>query len=363
LLSLANEHNQPFFCGNFDVKRRKFTAASFTTLLGAGIDARPRPRRIRIGQIGLAHPHALGKLNAMLSLSETYEFVGVVEPDLNLRKRAKGVRFISMEELMNTKSLDAVAIETSVKDLVKTALPVVEAGKHVHLDKPAGPALEPFKRLLASADKQGLVVQMGYMLRYNPAFEFMFKSVKEGWFGEIMEIDAMMGKQAGPDLRKKLGVFPGGGFFELACHILDAAIYILGKPLKVRGFNLRTRAENGDHFADNQLAVLEYAKATATLRCNHNDPFGFPRRRFHLAGTKGGMEIQPLESGTFTLNLDQDRSRFRKGSQQVQLKGGRSYQAEFSDLAKAIRGEKAFSWSSKHDLAVHETLLKICKMD
>ncbi len=345
------------------MKRRKFIFSTASVLTGASLHARARRPRIRIGQIGLAHPHALGKLNAIRSLSETYDLIGVAEPDLSLRRRAKGVNFISLDQLMNTKGLEAVAIETRVKDLVTTALPVVETGKHIHLDKPAGPALAPYKKLLSSAERQKLAVQMGYMLRYNPAFTFMFKAVHEGWFGEIMEIDAMMGKKAGDDMRKELAEFRGGGFFELACHILDSVIYILGKPQAVHGINLRTREKAGDQFADNQLAILKFKKATACLRCNHNDPFGFPRRRFNIAGTRGGMEIQQLESGRFTLNLDQARGKFKKGSQTVQLKGGRSYTDEFADLAKVIRGEKKLAWSYQHDLTVHETLLKICGMN
>jgi len=98
------------------------------------------------------------------------------------------------------------------------------------------------------------------------------------------------------------------------------------------------------------------------LRCNHNDPFGFPRRRFNIAGTRGGMEIQPMESGRFVLNLDRARGVYKKGTQIVQLKGGRSYVAEFGDLAKAVRGEKELAWSYQHDLDVHETLLRICGM-
>jgi predicted dehydrogenase len=345
------------------MQRRKFIASTSTALVGANSYAQAKLPRIRIGQIGLAHPHASGKLSAIQSLRDTYNLVGVVEPDSSLRKRAKGVNFVSMDQLMNAKGLQAVAIETRVKDLVTTALPVVGEGKHIHLDKPAGPSLAPFKKLLQLAERQKLVVQMGYMLRYNPAFEFMFKAVREGWFGEIMEIDAMMGKKAGDGMRKELSAFSGGGFFELACHILDAAIHLLGKPTAVHGFNLRTREKEDDDFADNQLAVLQYEKATANLRCNHNDPFGFPRRRFNVAGTKGGMEIQPLESGRFILNLDQDRGKYKKGAQTVEMKGGRSYVAEFIDLAKVIRGEKKFAWSYQHDFDVHETLLKICSMD
>ena len=340
----------------------KCTATGSAALTAPAVLARTPPPRLRIGQIGLAHPHAAGKLKAIQSLKDTFELVGVVEPNAALRRRTPNVNFISMEELMNTRGLHAVAIETRVRDLMTTALPVVQAGKHIHLDKPAGPELAPFRKLLATAETNKLCVQMGYMLRYNPAFEFMFRAVREGWFGEIMELDAMMGKQANAALRKELAEFSGGGFFELACHILDATITVLGKPDRVLGINLRTGAAQGDTFADNQLAVLDYPKATATLRCNHNDPFGFPRRRFHIAGTRGGMEIQQLEGGRFTLNLDQARGPYKKGTQTVQLQGGRSYVAEFADLARVIRGEKKLAWSYQHDLTVHETLLKVCDM-
>ena len=343
------------------MNRRTFLTGT-TALAVPAVLGRTPPPRLCIGQIGLAHPHAAGKLKAIQSLKDTFELVGVVEPDAALRRRAQGVKFITLEELMNTPALAAVAIETRVRDLVTTALPVVEAGQHIHLDKPAGPELGPFRKLLATAEQKKLCVQMGYMLRYNPAFEFMFRAVQEGWFGDIMELDAMMGKKASAGLRKELAEFSGGGFFELACHILDAAIHVLGKPSRVMGINLRTQAAAGDTFADNQLAVLDYPKATATLRCNHNDPFGFPRRRFHIAGTRGGMEIQQLESGRFTLNLDQARGAYKKGTQSVQLQGGRSYVAEFADLARVIRSEKKLAWSYQHDLTVHETLLKVCGM-
>jgi len=345
------------------MKRRNFIKD-----VGVGTVAMPfvlkgaKPAKIKVGQIGLVHAHSRGKLGAIRSLEDEYDFIGVVEPDVNRRAGVKGVKFISEEELLNTRGLQVVAVETHVRDLVPTASRVLATRRHIHLDKPAGPSMTDFKTLVAVAKRQNLTIQMGYMLRYNPAFQFMFRAAREDWFGDIMEIDAMMGKMAGDGMRTDLAGFSGGGFFELACHILDSAVFILGKPKKVFGFNRRTRSEHGDTFADNQLGVLEYKKATACMRCNHNDPFGFPRRRFNIAGTKGGMEIQPMESGKFVLNLDRARKGYKKGTQTVQLKSGRSYVAEFVDLAKVIRGEKKLEWSYEHDLTVHETLLKICNM-
>ena len=344
------------------MKRRKFIGGIAVAIGAPTVLQGAAPEKIKIGQIGLVHAHSRGKLAAIRAMPDDYELVGVVEPDAARRKSVRGVKYISEEALLNTKGLRVVAVETSIRDLVPTAARVVATGRHVHLDKPAGPSLPAFQKLVADARRQKLTIQMGYMLRYNPAFQFMFRAVREGWFGEVMEIDAMMGKLAGAGMRKELEKYSGGGFFELACHILDSAIFILGKPQKVHGINRRTRAKQRDTFADNQLAVLEYPKATACLRCNHNDPFGGPRRRFNLAGTRGGMEIQPMESGKFVLNLDRARGVYKKGTQTVQLKGGRSYVAEFADLAKVIRGQKQLAWTYEHDLTVHETLLRICGM-
>ena len=77
------------------MNRRKFIFSTATLLTGASLHARARQPRIRIGQIGLAHPHSLGKLNAIGSLPDTYDLIGVVEPNLSLRKRAKGVNFMN----------------------------------------------------------------------------------------------------------------------------------------------------------------------------------------------------------------------------------------------------------------------------
>jgi predicted dehydrogenase len=194
------------------------------------------------------------------------------------------------------------------------------------------------------------------MLRYNPAFELLFQAVKEGWLGEITEIDAAMGKLADDQTRKELGGLPGGGMFELACHVMDIVVTLLGKPSKVHPYSTPQR---DDGVKDNQMAVLEYPKATAVVRCNHTDPFGGPRRRFNVTGTEGSFEIIPLESGKVNLSLKQARGAYKKGQQsfQLQVPKGR-YDLEFVDLAKVVRGEKKLAWDANHDITLHETVLR-----
>jgi len=249
-----------------------------------------------------------------------------------------------------------------VPHLVAAAKRAVAAGLHIHHDKPGGTTLGDFRELLRLAKRNEVTVQMGYMLRYNPAFQFMYRAVREGWLGEITEIDAMMGKMASASLRRELGRYDGGGMFELACHLVDSVVHLLGKPERVQAFTRRTQE---DGVADNQLAVLEYAKATATVRCNHRDVFGFSRRRFQIAGDRGVIEIRPLEPGNqLELSLATAKGGYRRGTQTVTLsnkRGGR-YDGEFADLARVIRGEAKLAWSYEHDLAVQETVLRAAGM-
>lgn len=328
------------------MKRRSFLLACGTAAFAADSHS-----RLRIGQIGTEHAHAAGKMASMRSLTDLWEVVGVAAT-----KGYDGVKTLTVEELLATPDLKAVAVETRVEDSCAIALRCIQAGKHVHLDKPGALNHDEFKAMRLEAEKHGLTVQMGYMLRHNPAFELLFQAVREGWLGEITEIDAAIGKRADGGTRVGIGQLEGGGMFELACHIIDATLTIMGKPASVASFSTPTR---DDGVKDNQMAVLQYPKATAVIRCNHADPFGGPRRRFNVTGTEGTFEIVPLESGKVNLSLTKARGSYKKGTQSFQLDVPKDrYAGEFIDLGKVVRGEKKFAWDAAHDIAVHETVLK-----
>lgn len=352
-------------------KRRQVLAAGVASglLSVRGGEAAQPTRRVRIGQIGTKHAHASGKLDTIRKYPDVFELVGVVEPDSQQRSRISKrspyseVRFLSESELLGTEGLDAVAIETDVLDLVPTAMRCLERGLHLHLDKPAGEDLEACRAMHELATENGLIIQMGYMLRYNPAFQFAHQLVRDGWLGEITEVNGMMGKFMPDAGRKELERFSGGGMFELACHLIDQVVWLLGKPSKVTA-HVRKTFPNKDDFADNQLAVLEYPKTLATIRCNHVDPMGGPRRQFSITGTQGTFEIRPLEpTPKARLGLDRPRGDFKKGYQDVSFAppAGR-YDGDLLDLAKVIRGNAKFAWDAAHDIAVQETVMRASGM-
>ena len=347
----------------------------------AGLLAADAPARIRVAQIGTSHAHASGKMDALRSLPDLYDVVGFAEPIAARQAAAQkaksfaGLKYLTEAEILADPTIQAVVIETTLEDSARAAFAALKAGKHIHLDKPGAEKHADFVALRRYAAEQKLTVQMGYMLRYNPGIQLLVRAVKEGWLGEVMEIDASMGKLLDEANRKRFAQIPGGGMYELACHLVDTVVTLMGPPTSVQAFGNATRAPS-DPFVDNQLAVLSYPKATVTIRCNHADPFGGPNRYITVRGTHGDMEIRPLESGEGILRLDQPRdtvkvcrevkgsmvmsaeNRFKKGENafELQVPKGR-YDEEFRDLARVLRGQ-AFSWSADHDIAVHATALR-----
>jgi predicted dehydrogenase len=352
------------------LQRREFLNGLGGAVLAAAVPARghadENPKRpIKVGQIGVGHAHA-GKLSVYRN-SREYEVVGVVEPDEELRKAAekqelyRGLTWMTRDQLLKTPGLQAVLVETRVRDLLDNAEACVAAGKHVHIDKPAGESLPQFRRILDAASKQKLLVQMGYMYRYNPAVVLLREFLTKGWLGEVFEVHAVMSKVIAPAERKRLAEFRGGMMFELGCHVLDLVIGVLGKPQAVTPF-VQHAAKLDDKLADNMLAVLSYPRAIATVKSSAMEVEGFDRRHLVVCGTEGTFHIQPLDNPAARVSLSQARGTYKKGTQDVTFPKYTRYVADAADMAKVIRGEKPTDFPYDHDLTVQETLLKACNL-
>ena len=320
--------------------------------------------KIIAGQIGTRHAHASGKVGTMRKFADSYDVVGVVEPDRERRAQLekqdayKGVTWMTEEQLLNTAGLQLVCVETEVKDLLDTAERCVAADLHIHLDKPAGESYPQFTRLVGEARRRKRVIQMGYMFRYNPGFEFLFKAIRKGYLGQIFEAHTVISKTVGDGTRAQLARYPGGTMFELGCHVIDSLIHAIGVPDKVTSYTRRTRPEN-DNLADNQLAVFEYPRATATVRSALMEVAGGRRRQIVVCGDEGTIAIRPLEPPTLSLTLSQPHGTFSRGTRDVELPqlGGR-YDGDFKDLVRVLRGEKELEFSYQHDLAVQKAVLQ-----
>lgn len=113
-------------------------------------------KKIKIGQIDIGHNHGEGKMLAVQKFPELFDVIGYAEENEEwIKKRDnlpcyKNSPRLSVQEIIEKS--DAVLVECDVWNLTKTAQMCVNAGKHVHIDKPASGTAEEFETLLKTAD-------------------------------------------------------------------------------------------------------------------------------------------------------------------------------------------------------------------
>ncbi len=335
-------------------------AIAFPSLTGLSQSAKTK---LKIVQIGTGHPHAGGKMNVYRK-SPDFEVVAVAEPNpklINAAKKSapyKDLPFITVEQALNTPDLKAVAIETEVRNLLDYAEKAIDAGYHIHLDKPAGSNFSHYQSIVKKAEQKKLMIQMGYMYRYNPAIMLMKDLLEKGWLGDPFEVQTTMSKVLSAGARKKIAEYPGGIMFELACHVIDLVVGVLGSPDKVTAFPRQSLQDADDDLLDNMLAVFEYPRATATVRSAALEVDGFSRRHIAVAGTEGTCHIQPLDRPVMKVTFSKARGKYTKGYQTIEFNPPyQRYVGDALDFAKIIRGEKESDYSPEHDLAVQKAVL------
>ena len=323
--------------------------------------------KIKIGQIGIGHNHGEGKMLAVQKFPELFEVIGYAEENEKwVEKRGnlpcyKDLPRLSVEEIIEKS--DAILVECDVWNLTKVAKMCVEAGKHVHIDKPASGTLAEFEELLNIAKEKNLTVQMGYMYRYNFAIQKLMDMINSGELGEIYQIDAEMSTYHSKEYREWLKHFKGGSMYIFGSHLIDLVVSILGKPEKVYPF-IKQTGFKGVYSDDNNFAVLEYDKAIARITNLSVEVNGWGMRRFAVMGSKGTVEIKPIE-----LNVEMTKSTtdiasnaYQDMKEKVDIKDVPTlsrYDEMMKDFYKSVIGEKENPYSYEHELAVQKTLCRV----
>lgn len=328
-------------------------------------------KKTKIGQIGICHEHAAAKMKSLRRMPEVYEIVGVVDDRATAAARFagddlkpyEGLTWLSEEELFSTPGLQAVMVETPNTDLVPTAMRCMERNLPMHMDKPGGEDLQAFGKLRKGCEERNLPFQMGYMFRSNPAMQLCLKAVREGWLGDVFEVQANMSHDYGGEAYQEyLAKFKGGIMFNLGCHLIDFVVAMLGRPGSITPF-LNTVPGSPSGSRNNCLAVLQYPQTTVMLHACSREVGGHSKRRLKVCGTRGTIELSPLERFDgqpleMRLTLLDGNEEYAAGTHIVDL-GVRHdrYADQLLELARMISGEIENPYTSEHDCLVQEVVL------
>jgi len=337
------------------MKRRVFLQAS-----AAMAAAQTAPAsKIRVGFYFMRHSHFSGKWKAALD-NPAYEIAGVHEPDAQWRAQTKGdFRFVSEEELLGDKSTQLIVVETPPALGLPFGRKVIEAGKHLHIEKPPTNQWQPFRDLVEEARRKQLLLQTGYVWRFHEGIRRAKEAMKQGWLGEVYLMRGTMHTDIAGQLRADVAPYRGGMMFELGSHQIDRVVDLFGRPKQVKSWLKKTSIGAKDGLADNTLAVLEYDNAMAVLSTSARMPGATQHRSFEIIGTEGAITIQPVEPGNrMRVSMREAKGPYKAGWQEIELPPQPRYTGDFKDMARAIQTRTPLTYSYDFELLVHETILR-----
>lgn len=329
--------------------------------------------KIKIAQIGMGHDHAPVVLKSLLRQSDVFEVVGLAVPEVEREKFASRLEefsdlLISVEDVFNDPTITAVAIETEEINLTNYAQMAADAGKHIHMDKPGGLSLADFERLIATVKEKHLVFHTGYMYRYNPYVMELMEQIKRGELGEIISVEAQMNCMHNAEKRQWLEAFPGGMMFFLGCHLIDFILQIQGQPKRIIPLHKSTGIE-GVTAKDYGMAIFEYEHGVSFAKSSAYEHGGFARRQLVVTGSKGRVELKPLE---WYEDLSKHQLQYTDRAYTTDVSwhdmGAQSrsplfdrYDTMMASFAAMTVGEKENPWSYDYELELYKTVLTACE--
>jgi predicted dehydrogenase len=141
-------------------------------------------QKIRAAVVGVGH---LGKWHAQkYAALEQSELVGIVDASPDRLKEMSSE--LAVEGFADVKDLlgkvDAVTIATNTPSHFELSSFFLENGIHVNVEKPMTTTVKEAEELCVLAEKQGLVLQVGHVERFNPALLAAREKLKSPLFIE-----------------------------------------------------------------------------------------------------------------------------------------------------------------------------------
>jgi predicted dehydrogenase len=180
---------------------------------------------VRIGVVGYGYWGP----NLVRNFAETAgaELVAVSDLDPKkletVKKRYPTVRTTTrFQELLEDKTIDAIAIATPVSTHFELGMAVLKAGKHLWLEKPMTETSLQAQKLVDEAEKRKLVLHVDHTFIYTGAVRKMAELVRSGDLGRVYYYDS---------IRINLGLFQRdvNVISDLGVHDFAILDYILGE--------------------------------------------------------------------------------------------------------------------------------------
>jgi scyllo-inositol 2-dehydrogenase (NAD+) len=249
-----------------------------------------------------------------------------------------GVQPFSHADLPGAPDVDAVVLCCRATEHVRYAIPLLQAGKHVLLEKPGATTLADHDRLCAAASAAPRsLLQIGYMRRFDPLFSEAHGLVAAGAIGEPLVVRMTSRDNEFPADEDPLET--GGFMLDMAVHDYDTACWMLGqRPVRVSAERQALvhpqLLEVGD--LDNAVVTVVFDRGgLATSHISRTCAFGHDIRA-EIMGREGSIFIGNGADGAGVTVLDSASGDRFPSDYQARFRD--AFRAEIADFVERCSG-------------------------
>lgn len=182
---------------------------------------------IGVGRIGSMHADLLARRVSGTAVASVFdacpESAATVGGALGVPVAA------SVEEMLASPEVDAVAICTSTDTHADLIIEAARAGKAIFCEKPVSLDLETVDRALRAVDEAGVPFQIGFNRRFDPAHASVRAAVAAGEVGEPHLVRISSRDPAPPPMTYVRT--SGGIFLDMTIHDFDMARFVTGSEV------------------------------------------------------------------------------------------------------------------------------------
>ncbi|HZV72446.1 MAG TPA: Gfo/Idh/MocA family oxidoreductase [Conexibacter sp.] len=228
-----------------------------------------------LGRMGLRHAQ-----NA--AASERFELVAVADADLARAEAVAGelgavpCDGAAVERLLDAERPDALLVASPAASHVPLIELAAARGVHVFCEKPLSDDGPAAARAVAAAERAGIVVQVGFQMRFDRDFARVAGLIERGELGDLYQLRASL-RDVAPPPREYLAS-SGGYYWDGMIHLFDLARWLMGEVEELTAFGAAQSdpmfAELGD--VDTAVVVLRFASgALGVLDTSRVARYGF----------------------------------------------------------------------------------------
>jgi scyllo-inositol 2-dehydrogenase (NAD+) len=217
----------------------------------------------------------------------------------------------SLEEALDGVALDAVVVSTPTFTHPDLVVRAAEAGKHVFCEKPMALSLGECDEMLAAAEAAGVVLQIGFMRRFQPEFVEARRRIEAGDVGEPMIVKSLTrGPGLPPPWAWELDR-SNGMLAEVNSHDFDCVRWLTGSEIErvyAETANRKgaARGVEAEGFYDNAVVTLRFASgAIGTIDGTCPADYGYDAR-VELVCSEGLLVVGDLRGQAIVEVRDRD---------------------------------------------------------